>query len=31
MSIKIKQTKYNVLKIIKKLDDFLYEMGEKIL
>ena len=31
MSIKIKQTKYNVLKIIKKLDDFLYEMAEKIL
>jgi hypothetical protein len=31
MSGKINKTKNNVIKILKKIDIFLYEFGEKIL
>ena len=31
MSRKIYKTKDNVIKIIKKIDTFIYEFGEKIL
>lgn len=31
MVIKINKTKNNVIKILKKIDTFIYEFGEKIL
>jgi hypothetical protein len=31
MSTKIKETRNNVIRIIKKIDNFIYEIGDKIL
>jgi hypothetical protein len=31
MVIKINETKNNVIKILRKIDTFIYEFGEKIL
>lgn len=31
MTIKFIETKNNIIKILTKLDDFIYEFGEKIL